>query len=78
MYVVYLIELSSYYMPHHRVHKSMSRSRPPSYPLEFNVIFREGITLRHELTAESKIPDPVPAMFKHVTNIVTCTLLCYD
>ena len=41
-------------------------------PLEFNVIFRYGFTLRHELTAGSEIRDPVPAKFKHVTNIVTC------
>ena len=47
-------------------------------PLEFNAIFRDGFTLRHELTAGSKIRDPVPAKFKHVTNIVTCTLLCCD
>ena len=44
-------------------------------PLEFNAIFHEGINLRHELTEWSKIRDPVPAKFKHVTNIVTCTLL---
>ena len=42
-------------------------------PLEFNAIFRDGFTLRHELTAGSEIRDPVPAKFKHVTNIVTCT-----
>ena len=42
-------------------------------PLEFNAIFRDGFTLRHELTAGSKIRDPAPAKFKHVTNIVTCT-----
>ena len=47
-------------------------------PLEFNAIFRDGFTLRHELTAGSKIRDHVPAKFKHVTNIVTCTLLCCD
>ena len=47
-------------------------------PLEFNAIFRDGFTLRHELTAGSKIRDPVPAKFKHVTNIVICTLLCCD
>ena len=47
-------------------------------PLEFNAIFREGFPLRHELTAGSKIRDPVPAKFKHVTNIVICTLLCCD
>ena len=47
-------------------------------PLEFNVIFRDGFTLRHELTAGSEIRDPVPAKFKHVTNIVTCMLLCCD
>ena len=39
---------------------------------------REGITLWHELTGWSKIRDPVPAKFKHVTNIETCTLLCCD
>ena len=42
-------------------------------PLQFNAIFRDSFTLRHELTAGSKIRDPVPAKFKHVTNIVTCT-----
>ena len=47
-------------------------------PLEFNVIFHDGIILRHELTAASKIRDPVPAKFKHVTKIVTCMLLCCD
>ena len=47
-------------------------------PLEFNAIFRDCFTLWHELTAGSKIRDPVPAKFKHVTNIVTCTLLCCD
>ena len=26
----------------------------------------------------SKIRDPVPAKFKHVTNIKTCMLLCCD
>ena len=29
-------------------------------------------------SAGSKIRHPVPAKFKHVTNIVTCTLLCCD
>ena len=47
-------------------------------PLEFNAIFCDGFTLRHELTAGSKIRDPVTAKFKHVTVIVTCTLLCCD
>ena len=42
-------------------------------PLEFNAIFRDGFPLRHDLTAGSKIRNPVPAKFKHVTNIVTCT-----
>ena len=46
--------------------------------LEFNAIFRNGITLRLELNGWSKIHDPVPAKFKHVTDIVTCTLLCCD
>ena len=49
-----------------------------TFPLEFNAIFCDGFTLRHELTARSKICDPVPAKFKHVTNIVTCALLCCD
>ena len=40
--------------------------------------FRDGFTLRHELTAGSKIRDPVPATFKHVTNIVICPLLLCD
>ena len=46
-------------------------------PLEFNAIFRDGFTLRHELTAGSEIRDPVPAKFKHVMDIVTstCTML---
>ena len=35
--------------------------------------FRDRITLRLELSGGSKIRDPVPAKFKHVTNIVTCT-----
>ena len=47
-------------------------------PLEFNAIFCDGFTLRHELTAGSEIRDPVLAKFKYVTNIVTCTLLCCD
>ena len=47
-------------------------------PLEFNAIFRDGFTLRHELTAGSKIRDPVPAKFKHVTSIVIGPLLCCD
>ena len=47
-------------------------------PLEFNAIFRDGFTLRRELTAGSKIRDPVTAKFKYVTVIVTCTLLCCD
>ena len=39
--------------------------------------FRDGFTLRHELTAGSEIRDPVPAKFKHVTNIATsmCAML---
>ena len=47
-------------------------------PLEFNAIFRDGFTLRLELNGWSKIRDPVTAKFKHVTVIVTCTLLCCD
>ena len=42
-------------------------------PLEFSAIFRDGFTLRHELTAGREIRDPVPAKLKHVTNIATCT-----
>ena len=38
----------------------------------------EGITIRHKLTELSKFRDPVPAKFKYVTNIETCTLLCCD
>ena len=34
-------------------------------PLEFNAIFRDGSTLRLDLTAGSKIRDPVTAKFKH-------------
>ena len=45
-------------------------------PLEFNATFRDRTTLRLELNGGSKIRDPVPAKFKHVTKIVTCTLLC--
>ena len=47
-------------------------------PLEFNAIFRDGFPLRLELNGWSKIRDPVTAKFKHVTIIVTCTLLCCD
>ena len=47
-------------------------------PLEFNAILHDGFTLRRELNAGSKIRDPVTAKFKHVTVIVTCTLLCCD
>ena len=34
-------------------------------PLEFNAIFRDGFTPRLDLTAGSKIRDPVTAKFKH-------------
>ena len=34
-------------------------------PLEFNAIFRDGFTLQLDLTAGSKIRDPVTAKFKH-------------
>ena len=47
-------------------------------PLEFNAIFRDGFTLRRDFTAGSKIRDHLTAKFKHVTAIVTCTLLCCD
>ena len=47
-------------------------------PFKFNEIFYEGITLQHKLTVVSKIRDPVPAKFKRVMNIYTCTLLCCD
>ena len=47
-------------------------------PLEFNAIFRDGFPLRLELNGWSKIRDPVTTKFKHVTVIVTCTLLCCD
>ena len=47
-------------------------------PLEFNAIFRDGFPLRLELNGWSKIRNPVTAKFKHVTVIVTCTLLCCD
>ena len=40
--------------------------------------FRDGFPPWHDLTAGSKIRDPVTAKFKHVTNIVLCTLLCCD
>ena len=49
-----------------------------SSQLEFNTIFRDGFPLRVELNGWSKIRDPVTAKFKHVTVIVTCTLLCCD
>ena len=47
-------------------------------PLEFNAIFHDGFTQRLKLNRWSKIYDPVTAKFKHVTVIVTCTLLCCD
>ena len=47
-------------------------------PLEFNAIFRDGFPLRLDLNGWSKICDPVTAKFKHVTVIVTCTLLRCD
>ena len=47
-------------------------------PLEFNAIFRDGFPLRLELNGWSKIRDPVTVKFKHVTVIVTCTLLRCD
>ena len=47
-------------------------------PLEFNGIFHGGFTLRLKLNGWSKIRDPVLVKFKHVTVIVTCTLLCCD
>ena len=47
-------------------------------PLEFNAIFRDGFTLLLELNGWIKIRYPVTAKFKHVTVIVTCTLLCCD
>ena len=53
-------------------------SRKFTSPLEFNAIFRDGFSLWLELNGWSKIRDPVPAKFKHVTVIVTCTLLCCD
>ena len=34
-------------------------------PLEFNAIFRDGFSPRLDLTAGSKIRDPVTAKFKH-------------
>ena len=40
--------------------------------------FFDRITLRLKLNGGSKIRDPVLAKFKHVTNIVTYTLLCCD
>ena len=46
--------------------------------LKFTAIFRDGFPLRLELNGWSKIRDPVTAKFKHVTVIVTCTLLCCD
>ena len=47
-------------------------------PLEFNAIFRDGFTLRLDLTAGSKIHDPVNGEVQTLTIIVTCTLLCCD
>ena len=46
--------------------------------LEFNAIFRDGFLLRLKLNGWSKIRDPVTVKFKHVTVIVTCTLLRCD
>ena len=40
-------------------------SRKLISPLEFNAIFCEGITLRHELTEVSKIRKPVQAKFNN-------------
>ena len=42
------------------------------------MIFRDGFTLQLKLNGWSKIRAPVTAKFKHVTVIVTCTLLCCD
>ena len=47
-------------------------------PLEFNAIFADGFPLRLELNGWIKIRDPVTAKFKHVTVIVTCTLVRCD
>ena len=47
-------------------------------PLEFNAIFRDGFPLRLDLNGWSKILDPVTAKFKHLTVIVTCSLLRCD
>ena len=38
-------------------------------PLEFNAIFRDGFPLRLDLTAGSKIRDPVTAKFKHAQSL---------
>ena len=61
------------YKIHNRNQGLWASSLQFTSPLEFNAIFRDGFTLRHELTAGSEIRDPVPAKFKHVTKIVTCT-----
>ena len=47
-------------------------------PLEFNAIFRDGFPLRLDRNGWSKIRDPVTAKLKHLTVIVTCTLLRCD
>ena len=49
------------------------------FPVEIQCEFSQG---NHSTTRPhwplSEIRDPVPAKFKHVTNIETCTLLCCD
>ena len=49
-----------------------------TFPLEFNAIFHDGFPLGLKLNGWSKIRDPVTAKFKHITVIVTCTLLHCD
>ena len=49
---------------------------PCSLLPHWNSMRFHGFTLWLELNGWSKIRDPVTAKFKHVTVIVTCSLLC--
>ena len=59
---------------------------PPVPPQEKNPAGRTALAVRpdvvnakyHVITNAAYNRDPVPAKFKHVTNIDTCTLLCCD
>ena len=54
-----------YHRSSRRVQGLRASSLQFTSPLEFNAIFRDGFTLRLDLTAGSKIRDPVTAKFKH-------------